>query len=113
MNKKLLSLVVAGVLAVTSLPAVATSAATTDTITISSVSRHYTNHPVPYGYIGIVWCTGNGVAVRNRNGDVLTRLNCGNFIRIHGLVDGQGVAYYNGQTVYIAGQYLSTEPEQC
>ncbi|WP_143317896.1 hypothetical protein [Clostridium sp. HBUAS56017] len=113
MNKKLLSLVVAGVLAVTSLPAVATSAATTDTVTISSVSRHYTHHPVPVGYVGTVWCTGEGVAVRNRNSQVLKRLRLGEAVYIYGLVDGQGVSYYGGQKVYIAGQYLSTVCEDC
>ncbi|MBD7911454.1 hypothetical protein [Clostridium cibarium] len=113
MNKKLLSLVIAGVLAVTSLPAVATSAATTDTTTISSASRHYTRHPVPADYVGWVYCTGSGVRIRNGNGEIRGTLLCGQQIYIYGLINGQGCSYLHGERVYVAGQYLSTVPEDC
>lgn len=94
-------------------PANASSMQYTNNSNIPVISRHTTRHPVPAGYKGYVYCTGNNVNIRNGNGTIRGKLMCGNRIYIQGLVNGQGWYYLNGEKVYIAGQYLSTQWEKC
>ncbi|MBX4267215.1 hypothetical protein [Clostridium estertheticum] len=75
------------------------------------VLKSTTRHPVPVGYKGYVYITGNYVNIRNGNSVSRGTLMRGDRVYINGLIDGQGWYSLNGERVYIAGQYLSTVKE--
>ncbi|WP_315080672.1 hypothetical protein [uncultured Clostridium sp.] len=123
MNKRLKMIVSTVVLGASLLSAIPANAATTSNVDTGSINKvssiqlrsSSTNRPSSDFNGGILWCTGNGVYIREANGNKIKTvdgyavMNRGEAHRFEGVVDGR--AYFelwDGTTVYVSTTYLST-----
>ncbi|WP_143318082.1 hypothetical protein [Clostridium sp. HBUAS56017] len=74
--KKSIKILLGAVLISTNLISIAPISASAAAISISESKMISQNQP-PVGYVGVVWCTGNGVCIRDSQGNVVGYLNRG------------------------------------